>query len=153
MTSDRKSYTEEFKREAVRLMETSGQPVAQLARDLGINDNNLYRWRGVYGSGTEGKTTGSVAEMEAELKRNPNTKFLLTTDSTAEKEIISKIFKEKIITADINQGRDSVTAMKDAMMELYALAHMRKIIGSYWSSFTFTAISYLNYLKPYSIVK
>lgn len=94
-----------------------------------------------------------VAMMEAELKRNPNTKFLLTTDSTAEKKLITEIFADKIITAEINLGRDSVTAMKDAMMELYALAHMRKIIGSYWSSFTFTAISYLNYLKPYSIVK
>ncbi len=45
MATERKSYTEEFKREAVRLMESSGKPVAQLARDLGINDNNLYRWR------------------------------------------------------------------------------------------------------------
>jgi transposase-like protein len=32
-----------FNREAVRLMETSGKPVAQFARDLGTNDNNLYR--------------------------------------------------------------------------------------------------------------
>jgi transposase len=69
MTTDRKSYTEEFKREAVRLMETSGKPVAQLARDLGINDNNLYRWRELYGSGSEARTNGSMAEMEAELKR------------------------------------------------------------------------------------
>lgn len=69
MTTDRKSYTEEFKREAVRLMETSGKPVTQLARDLGINDNNLYRWRGVYGSPSPVNRNGSVVEMEAELKR------------------------------------------------------------------------------------
>ena len=68
MTADRKSYTEEFKREAVQLMETSGKPVAQIARDLGINDNNLYRWRGLYGGPSEAKTNGSVSEMEAELK-------------------------------------------------------------------------------------
>lgn len=43
MAIDRTRYTEEFKREAVRLMETSGKPVAQLARNLGVNDNNLYR--------------------------------------------------------------------------------------------------------------
>lgn len=43
MATERKSYTEEFKREAVRLMESSGKPVAQLARDLGINDNNRQR--------------------------------------------------------------------------------------------------------------
>lgn len=41
MTTDRSSYTEEFKREAVRLMESSGKPIAELGRDLGINDNNL----------------------------------------------------------------------------------------------------------------
>lgn len=69
MAIDRRSYTEEFKREAVRLMESSGKPVAQTARDLGINDNNLYRWRGMYGSQSQDSTKGSVTEMEAELKR------------------------------------------------------------------------------------
>ena len=69
MATDRRSYTEAFKREAVRLMESSGKPVAQLARDLGINDNNLYRWRGLYGSPSQANPNGSVAEMEAELKR------------------------------------------------------------------------------------
>lgn len=69
MATDRKSYTEEFKREAVRLMETSGKSVAEIARDLGINDNNLYRWRGLYGSQGQRATNGSLTEMEAELKR------------------------------------------------------------------------------------
>ena len=69
MATDRKSYTEEFKREAVRLMETSGKPIAQLARDLGVNDNNLYRWRGLYGSPSPASSNSSVTEMEAELKR------------------------------------------------------------------------------------
>jgi transposase len=69
MATERNSYTEEFKREAVRLMETSGKPVAQLARDLGVNDNNLYRWRGLYGNQPPANTNGSVAEMEAELKQ------------------------------------------------------------------------------------
>ena len=69
MTTDRRSYTEEFKREAVRLMETSGKPVAQLARELGINDNNLYRWRGVYGSQPQANLNSSASEMEAELKQ------------------------------------------------------------------------------------
>ena len=67
MAGERRPYTEEFKREAVRLMETSGKPIAQLARDLGIKDNNLYRWRGLYGS--QQSTNGNRTEMEAELKR------------------------------------------------------------------------------------
>jgi len=69
MTVERKKYPEEFKREAVRLMETSGKRIVEIARDLGINDNNLYRWRRVYGHQSQANTNGSVAEMEAELKR------------------------------------------------------------------------------------
>jgi transposase-like protein len=50
-------------------METSSKAIAELARDLGVNDNNLYRWRGVYGNQAQDSTNGSKAEMEAELKR------------------------------------------------------------------------------------
>jgi transposase-like protein len=55
MTIERRKYTEAFKRKAVRPMETSSKAIAELARDLGINDNNLCRWRGLYGS--QGKRT------------------------------------------------------------------------------------------------
>jgi transposase len=39
----RRRYTEEFKREAVRLVRESVHPVAQVGRDLGTPDNVLYR--------------------------------------------------------------------------------------------------------------
>ena len=45
ITKTRRRYTETFKDEAVRLMRDSAQPVAQVARDLGIADHLLYRWR------------------------------------------------------------------------------------------------------------
>ena len=41
----RRRYTDEFKVEAVRLTRESGRPVAQVARELGISDTVLYRWR------------------------------------------------------------------------------------------------------------
>jgi transposase len=69
MATERRQYTDEFKREAVRLMENTGKPITELARDLGINDNNLYRWRSVYGSNRQQRSTGNVSELEAELKR------------------------------------------------------------------------------------
>lgn len=69
MANERRKYTEEFKREAVQLMETSGKAIAEIARDLGINDNNLYRWRGLYGNRSPVSKNGSVAEIEAELNR------------------------------------------------------------------------------------
>ena len=41
----RKKYTREFKREAARLAEESDRPVDELARELGIHPNTLYKWR------------------------------------------------------------------------------------------------------------
>ena len=41
----RRQYTEDFKAEAVRLVQETGQPVAQVARNLDIADHLLYRWR------------------------------------------------------------------------------------------------------------
>jgi transposase-like protein len=49
MARQQRQYTEEFRREAVRLMEMSRKPVAQIVRDRGVNDSVLYRWRDVYG--------------------------------------------------------------------------------------------------------
>ena len=40
----RKSYTEEFKREAVRLAKERGN-ISAAARDLGISDNTLQSWK------------------------------------------------------------------------------------------------------------
>jgi len=45
MTRRYKSYTQEFKLEAIRLMNESDKPVAQLARDLGIRVNQIYKWK------------------------------------------------------------------------------------------------------------
>ena len=44
-TTTRRQFTDAFKSEAVRLTRESGRPVAQVARELGISDNVLYRWR------------------------------------------------------------------------------------------------------------
>jgi transposase len=41
----RRVYTREFKVEAVRLATETGQAVSQVARDLGLNENTLWRWR------------------------------------------------------------------------------------------------------------
>ncbi len=42
----RQRFTAEFKREAVRLLERGGKPVTQLAIELGVPRNRLYKWRG-----------------------------------------------------------------------------------------------------------
>lgn len=41
----RKTYTREFKLNAIRLTTTGGVSVVQAARDLGICENTLHKWR------------------------------------------------------------------------------------------------------------
>ena len=64
--STRRQYTEEFKREAVRLVQESVRPVAQVARDLGIPENVLYRWRAQSRQTTAHSTTRATPRTEAE---------------------------------------------------------------------------------------
>lgn len=44
----RKQYTRDYKVEAVRLSERSDKTVAQLERELGLNRNQLVKWRSQY---------------------------------------------------------------------------------------------------------
>ena len=48
MTGKRKPYktfTKEFKQEAVRMMEESGRQPSEIAMELGIRRNQLYKWK------------------------------------------------------------------------------------------------------------
>jgi transposase len=40
----RRQFTAEFKRDAVDLVRTSGRPIAEIARELGIYDSTLGNW-------------------------------------------------------------------------------------------------------------
>ena len=45
MQKSRRTYTREFKVEALRLLETSDKSAAQIERDLGISAGCLSRWK------------------------------------------------------------------------------------------------------------
>jgi len=40
----RRQFTEEFKRDAVELVRSTGRPIAQIAQELGIYDSTLGNW-------------------------------------------------------------------------------------------------------------
>lgn len=48
METNRRQYSEEFKKEAVEYSFSSEKPVKEVAQDLGISDSNLRRWRTQY---------------------------------------------------------------------------------------------------------
>jgi transposase len=45
-TMTRRSFADEFKREAVSLLASSGRPLTQVAMELGIQPSMLRSWRG-----------------------------------------------------------------------------------------------------------
>jgi transposase len=45
MATRRRRFDKQFKLDAVRLVQESDRPVAEIARELGIHPNILYKWR------------------------------------------------------------------------------------------------------------
>ena len=78
MTTKRKRYTREFKLEAVRLLEAGKKPPADLARELGIQRNQLYKWQeqlqvrgetAFPGKGRRAAPEAELARLQRENKR------------------------------------------------------------------------------------
>jgi transposase len=69
----RRFYDEEFKRNAVELLEAGGRSAVQLGRELGISDCSLGKWKRKYGREARGALKGSeveqsrIMELEREL--------------------------------------------------------------------------------------
>lgn len=71
MAKVQKVYTKEFKEEAVKLVQSSGKPAAQIARDLGISDSALYMWqKELVTKGPDAfPGTGHQSAQEEEIRR------------------------------------------------------------------------------------
>jgi transposase len=71
MPKEQRTFTKEFKLEAVRLVQTSGKSITQIARDLGIADSTLHHWCKLEASQGEQAFPGSghQSAQEEELRR------------------------------------------------------------------------------------
>jgi len=78
--------------------------------------------------------------MNAELASDSSTQFFLASDSI---EVVSELrgrFGDRVSLYEKRAySRDDPAAIEDAVVDLFGLAGCRKLIGSYWSSFTDTA--------------
>ncbi|MCZ0997524.1 transposase [Streptomyces mirabilis] len=68
-----KRYTEEFKRDAIALVDSSGKTVTAVARDLGISSESLRGWyrraKADRGEGAPGELTTAEREELRRLRR------------------------------------------------------------------------------------
>lgn len=91
MEKGKRVYTAEFKREALRLVETSGKPLAQVARELGISDNTLQGWKQQvkeYGQGAFPGSGHQTPEAE-ELRRLRRENEILRQERDILKKVVT----------------------------------------------------------------
>src|SRR5260370_41785060 len=65
----RRSFTDEFKAGAVRLVLDEGKPIAQVARDLDVNASSLGIWVDRERADRSAGKTGLTTDERAELSR------------------------------------------------------------------------------------
>ena len=92
----RKKYKEEFKREAVRLMESRGdRTIADVAEGLGVAENLLHSWKRTYTDTVEEVRQQRGETQEEELKRLRRENAQLKRDQEILKKAAAFFAKEK----------------------------------------------------------
>jgi transposase len=70
---NRRKFTDEFKLEAIRMVDESDKTIAQVSRDLGINSNLIGRWKQELSdreieAGRVDDKDAEIARLRAELR-------------------------------------------------------------------------------------
>jgi transposase len=76
----RRKYTEEFKREAVRLVTVQGYGLSEAARNLGINANLLSVWKRKYSDESSNTELTEDEQMELARLRAENKRLRMERD-------------------------------------------------------------------------
>ena len=78
--------------------------------------------------------------MDRELQADPYTMFFLATDDGTVKNKMMKRYPGHVLVQHTpHVRRDTLEGMEEAVVDLFCLAHTRKVIGSHYSSFSETA--------------
>jgi len=80
-----------------------------------------------------------IDKMQQEISIHPETNFYVASDSKEEKNKLTEIFGDRVITVDNNLKRKTKDGIVDALIELYTLASTKKIIGSFYSTYSVLA--------------
>ena len=83
-----------------------------------------------------GSEEAFVEKMEAEIQNHSTMRFYLATNDYSTKQLMKDKFGDRIITSDSKAVRNTQVGIIEAWIELLALSHTQKILGSYYSSFS-----------------
>lgn len=91
-----KVYTAEFRESSVKLAIESDKPVAQLARDIGVNENTLHTWINKYSRPVDNiKAVRTDEHLYEELKRLRKEVAQLTEERDLLKKAAAYFAKEQ----------------------------------------------------------
>ena len=78
----KRTYSDEFKREALRLLENRGDStVAEVATSIGVKSSQLYEWKRALGDTPSGPRDGESMEQEIERLRRENAQLRKESDT------------------------------------------------------------------------
>lgn len=83
MGSRKTRYDEEFKKQCVKLMSESNKAVCQIAKDLGVSDHSLHKWKEIYGNQPTASGLTPAQEENIRLKKE-------LADAIMERDILKK---------------------------------------------------------------
>lgn len=90
MSVQRRKYDPDFKRNAVRLSEEPGRSVKEVAENLGIAKDLLYRWRREHRSKHEGAFPGRGREALTDQEKRIRELEKKLKDAEMERDILKK---------------------------------------------------------------
>lgn len=86
-------------------------------------------------------TRGYIESMRSICETDPSVRFFVASDSAEAEDELENAFRGRIVRQPkTSYAREDPEGIKHAMVDLYCLASCRRFIGSYWSSFTDTAL-------------
>lgn len=93
-----------------------------------------------------------MARMRSLLDEDPSSRFFLSTDSPATERKLAQACGDKIVSyKKRSRARDDKIGIQDGYIDLRLLGETRRVLGSYWSSFSEMACQFNNI--PLEVVK
>ena len=117
MAESRRKFDQDFKEGAVRLVRETGRPVAQVAKDLGINEGTLGNWVNA-DRRRRGEGDGALGEDErAELAR--------LRKENAELAMERDVLKRSVALWVLSRYRDKTHYAEDRIMPAWRMNAQR----------------------------
>lgn len=105
----------------------------RLARSVGVHIRRTDNLKAI----AQSPLDGFIAIMRDEIAKDPATQFFVATDSVEVVTDLIDIFGDAVyFHSKASVERSQPRAIVDAAIDLYCLSRCRRLIGSYWSSFS-----------------